>query len=281
VKTQCLKVQGLDLAYFETGEGPRSAILLHGFPDDAGSMTGLMDRLASAGYRCRAPYLRGYGPSGRAADGDYRLQTIAGDVIALAEDLSPERPVLLIGHDWGAAIAYLAAISAPWKFEHIVTMAVPPLTTFSINLRRHPAQLRRSWYMGFFQLRGLADMWVRRKNFAFIERLWRDWSPGWDYPAERMEAVKATLGAPGSLKAALGYYRQNLSLKPPPLPPIAVPGLVLAGERDGCIGAEMFEGAERAFSALARLEIVEAAGHFMHLERPGDVWRRIEGFLRE
>jgi pimeloyl-ACP methyl ester carboxylesterase len=225
--------------------------------------------------------LRGYGPSGRAPDGDYTLQTIAGDVIALADEMSPESPVVLIGHDWGAAIAYLAAIAAPWRFERIVTMAVPPLTTFSINLRQNPAQLRRSWYMGFFQLRGLADFWVRRNNFAFIDRLWRAWSPGWEYPPERIAAVKATLGAPGSLKAALGYYRQNLGLRPPPLPAIAVPGLVLAGRNDGCIGAEMFEGAERAFAAPARLELIEDAGHFMHLERPDDVWRRVEQFLRE
>lgn len=275
-----IEVPGLKLTCLQHGEGERCALLLHGFPDDAGSMRGLMERLGEAGFRCQAPYLRGYGPSGKPADGNYRVEAIAGDVIALAEQMSA-RPVLLIGHDWGAVITYVAASQRPDLFDRIVTMAVPPVATFGVNLRRYPVQLRRSWYMFFFQFRGLAEWAVRRRNFAFLDRLWQSWSPGWLYDPERMQEVKASLGAAGSLKAALAYYRQNLSLKPQPLEPIPVPGLVMCGRNDGCIGVEMYEGLERDFSAPARFEVIEGAGHFAHLEQPEDVWRRIEMFINE
>lgn len=275
-----IEAHGVKLSCLEHGEGERRALLLHGFPDDAGTMRGLMQRLAEKGYRCQAPYLRGYGPSDKPLDGNYRLEAIAGDVIALAGKLS-DLPVLLIGHDWGAVITYIAASQRPDLFDRIVTMAVPPVATFGVNLRRFPAQIRRSWYMFFFQFRGIADWAVRRKDFAFIDRLWRDWSPGWSCDPERMQEVKASLGAPGSLKAALGYYRQNLSLKPQKVEPIAVPALVMSGRNDGCIGVEMYEGLERDFSAPVRFEVIENAGHFAHLEQPEDVWRRIERFLDE
>lgn len=274
------EVNGLKLTCLQHGEGERGALLLHGFPDDAGSMRGLMERLAGEGYRCRAPYLRGYGPSGKPADGNYRLDAIAEDVIGLAEEFGT-KPVLLIGHDWGAALAYIAATRRPDLFERIVTIAVPPLPAFERGLRRHPAQFRRSWYMLFFQLRGIADWVVRRNDFAFIDRLWRDWSPGWAYDPERMREVKASLSAAGSLKAALGYYRQNLSLRPQKHAPVPTPGLVMCGRNDGCVGVEIFEGLERDFSAPVQFEVIEDAGHFAHLEQPEAVWERIEAFLRE
>ncbi len=269
---------GLKLRCLQTGEGERAALLLHGFPDDAGTMTGLMEKLAESGYRCWAPYLRGYGPSAQPADGDYRLESIVADVIALAEQFS-ENPVVLIGHDWGAAIAYIAATRRPELFERIVTIAVPPPATFLGALRRHRSQLRRSWYMLFFQLRGVSDWAVRRNNFAFLDRLWRDWSPGWNYDPKRMEEVKETLGVQGSLKAALAYYRQNLSSRGGKPLPISVKALVMSGRNDGCIGVETYEGLEKEFSAPVRFEIIENAGHFAHLEQPEVVWEKIRSFL--
>lgn len=279
MKSLRVEVNGVDLEVLELGEGPKAALLVHGFPDDAGSMRDPMEKLAAEGYRCWAPYLRGYGRSGGAAQGDFRMATLAGDIVALAGRLSGQ-PVLLIGHDWGAVIAYIAAAAAPERFARMVTMAVPPPATFLIGARRHPRQLLRSWYMFFFQLRGVAEWWVRRRNFAFIEQLWRAWSPGWNYTPERINEVKASLAPPGNLTAALGYYRQNLAARGPEQPPVTVPALIIAGARDGCIGPEVFEGSEKAYSAPVELQIVRGAGHFMHLEQPEEIWMRIRAFIR-
>lgn len=279
-ETTSVTLSKVTLECFVAGEGDRCAILLHGFPDDAGSMRGLMERLVPLGYRCCAPYLRGYGPSGQSPDGCYRIEELAGDIIELARAMA-DRPVTLIGHDWGAVIAYIAATYGAESFDRLVTMAVPPPLVFERSLRRHRKQIRRSWYAFFFQLRGIADWWVRRRNFQFIDYLWRTWSPGWDYDEARILEVKATLASPGSLKAALAYYRQNISLRPTEHEPIPVPALVMTGRNDGCIGAEIYEDLDRAFSAPVRLEVVEGAGHFLHLEQPETVFKEIRAFLED
>ena len=139
-------------------------------------------------------------------------------------------------------------------------------------------QQRRSWYMFFFQT-PFADMAVAHDDFAFLERLWRDWSPGWRFPAEEMAALKATFRQPGVASAALGYYRAmfNPALQDPALAvlqnrmmiePIEVPAMMLHGADDGCMGAELVAGMEAYFPRGLRTEVVAGTGHFLHQEDP-------------
>ncbi|MCA9714081.1 MAG: alpha/beta hydrolase [Myxococcales bacterium] len=260
---------------WQIGEGDRLALLLHGFPDDAGSMLGLARALADAGYVAIAPNLRGYGATDLAPDGDYDVGALARDVVALVRGLGYSRAAL-VGHDWGAVASYAAVAIAPELFPRVVTMAIPPLPCF-LRALTTSAQLRRSWYMGYLQLPGAAAR-VRADDFAFIERLWRDWSPGWRAPPERLSSVKRTLRHPGTLEAALAYYRQT---RPGPrglryyvrtlrelLRPISSNTLILAGVRDGCVGVEAFARAREFVDGPCRVELIADAGHFLHLERP-------------
>ena len=121
-------------------------------------------------------------------------------------------PVHLVGHDWGAAIAYNAAAKAPQDFKSLTTMAVPHAGRFARDGLRIPRQLKMSWYMGFFNLPWVSDWAVRRRDYAFIRNLWRNWSPGWSPEPAVIESVVDTLSQPGVLSAALGYYRAALSL---------------------------------------------------------------------
>jgi pimeloyl-ACP methyl ester carboxylesterase len=141
--------------------------------------------------------------------------------------------------------------------------------------------------MFFFQL-PFAETAVAMNDFAFIDRLWRDWSPDWAFPPEEMASLKATLSAPGVLTAALSYYRHTFN-PPPNTPglaeastprPIAVPTLYLHGRDDGCIGVELADGMESYFEKGLRKEIIDGAGHFVHQERPDEVNRLILEFLR-
>ena len=154
-------------------------------------------------------------------------------------------------------------------------MAVPHPGRFGEEIRRNRRQMRRSWYMSFFQLRGLSDFVVGFNNYAFIHKLWRDWSPGWAFTQEDIGPVIETLKRPGVKKAALGYYRSARATSssnnlPDPGFKVPVPTLALTGSKDGCIGADFFQLTTQAEDFPAGLELREIpeVGHFLHQEAP-------------
>ena len=256
------------------GVGP-VVLCLHGFPDNAQSFRHQIPALAAAGYRAISLTLRGYEPGSIPGDGDYTMETIATDILAVIDSLDTG-PVHLVGHDWGAAVAYVAAAAAPERFQSLTVMAVPHAGRFAREGLRIPKQLRLSWYMGFFNIPWLSDWAVSRKGYAFIRRLWGDWSPGWQPEPGVLDNVIRTLSQPGVRSAALGYYRAALSIKALLVSAkeahylVPVPTLALSGERDGCIATDVFERLTVAddFPQGVRFHRVAGAGHFLHQERP-------------
>jgi len=195
----------------------------------------------------------------------------------------------LIGHDWGAIAAYTAVGYRPERFVKLVTMAVPhPAALGAVFLS--PEQLKRSFYMFVFQT-SFAEIVVPNDDFAFIDFLWRTWSPGHEPDDAFMRALKDTLASPGSTEAAIGYYRAMFGTTPPNPAldeagaagsgPIQVPTLYLHGADDGCMGVESVNPAELApfFPAGLEVEIVPASGHFLHLDQPEAVNRKVLDFL--
>jgi pimeloyl-ACP methyl ester carboxylesterase len=282
----------VEFAYLEDGpaDGPL-ALCLHGFPDHAPTWTALLGDLAAAGFHAVAPWMRGYAPTAVPADGLYQAAALSLDAVALTDALAPgDRSAVLVGHDWGAIGAYGAVNHRPDRFSRLVTMSVPHRVSLGARMFTSPAQLKRSWYMFFFQL-PLADMAVQANDFALIDKLWRDWSPGYEPPADYLRAIKDILAAPGGLDAAIGYYRHTLN----PLKHdrrladveaalsayVPVPTLYLHGADDGCIGPDMVAPDEmkNLFPAGVETEVVPGVGHFLHLEDPGTVNRRIVEFL--
>lgn len=268
------------------GDGP-IVLCLHGFPDNAGSFRHQLPALAEAGYRAISLTLRGYEPGAIPADGDYTMETIATDILAATESLDTG-PVHLIGHDWGAAVAYVATSAAPERFKSLTVMAVPHAGRFAREGLRIPKQLRLSWYMGFFNIPWLSDWVVQHQDYAFIRKLWRDWSPGWQPEPGVLDSVIQTLSQPGVRSAALGYYRAALSIKALLVSaeeahyPVPVPTLALSGERDGCIASEVFEQLMVAqdFPKGLTFSRIAEAGHFLHQEQPEQVNREILDWLK-
>jgi pimeloyl-ACP methyl ester carboxylesterase len=271
------------LAWGRPGEA--LALCLHGYPDTAWTWRHLGPRLASEGWRVVAPFMRGYGPSDLAGDGIYQIGALARDAIDLHAAAGGDGRSVLIGHDWGACAAYGAAATAPERFARVVTLAVPPAPALlrlpvALALR----QLRRSWYMLFQQLPLLPEAVLP----SLIPALWRAWSPGYD-GSEDVARVLAALAAPGRRTAALRYYRalaQPWHRSPDYLPeqrrwarmPVQ-PLLYLHGRDDGCMLASLAERARSVIGPPGRVEIVEAAGHFLHLERPETVNALIAAFI--
>lgn len=284
------QVQAGDIGFgiLDTGGTGPLALCLHGFPDTPWTWRHLLPDLAAAGYRAVAPWLRGYAPTTVPADGLYQSGALATDAAALHDALGGDGDAVLVGHDWGAVAAYPAAVAGPDRWRRVVALAVPPPTTVAQAFSSY-AQLRRSWYMFFFQS-PLADLAVPMDDLAFIDRLWADWSPGYD-ATEDLRQVKAALRDPANLAAALGYYRATLGAgaRSPELDaveaagarPLPQPTLYLHGATDGCMGAELVD--EGVLASLpadgSRYEVVPDAGHFLQLEQPTVVNRLIVDFL--
>jgi pimeloyl-ACP methyl ester carboxylesterase len=282
-----IRANDVDFAYLEAGSGPL-ALCLHGFPDSAWTYRHLLPALADAGFRAVAPFMRGYAPTEVPADGRYQTAALALDACALHEALGGDGAAVLIGHDWGAMAACIAANHQPQRWSRLVTMAVPPAGAVAGRFMTY-AQLKKSWYMFFFQ-HPLADMVVPMDDLAFIAGLWADWSPGYD-AAEDLPHVKEALGDPSNLAAALGYYRATLGGVgvDPALAAVQTAGgdvtpqptLYLHGRTDGCMSVEVAEGAAAFLTSEgSRLEVVDGVGHFLHLEAPDQVNRLIVDFVR-
>jgi pimeloyl-ACP methyl ester carboxylesterase len=197
-------------------------------------------------------------------------------MVAFIEDLSRNAPVRLVGHDWGAVLTHVALSQKPERFRAAAILSIPHPLVLEKNIVDFPKQLLRSSYMALFQLPAVTERLVRVGDFAFVEWLWKIWSPGFSPGADYFEELRQCLGA--SLPGPLSYYR---SLRSPKVirqlrsmlqtAPIPVPSLYLHGERDGCIGVELIGGQERYFSALFETIRLAEAGHFLHLERADEV----------
>jgi pimeloyl-ACP methyl ester carboxylesterase len=252
-----------------TGEGP-VVVCAHGFPDEPGTFRGEVPALVAAGFKVVVPTMRGYAPSGVSKTRRYDPASLAGDLLALGEHFGGGAQMKLVGHDWGAIAAQAAAAKAPERVSHLITLAVPHVAALAKHFRS-PEQLKRSAYMAFFQLPGIAEVALRANDLAMVEQLFRTWSPGYAYTHEEMKAVKAAIRP--RVSEVLAYYR---AFRDPAtlagesrrllLAPIRVPTLHIHGALDGCIGIECCDGADAFFEAGYRMTRIDHAGHFVTRE---------------
>ncbi len=287
-ETVLLRANGLSFSARRAGpDDGEPVILLHGFPDDASSFDHLLPKLADAGYRCWAPTMRGYEPSSQPADGDHSLMTLADDVLGWLDDLGVER-AHSGAHDWGAAVAYVLSSHHSDRCRTVTALAVPPLPRIPAAVRRVPRQLLLSWYMTFFQLRGVAERALAARDWTLLRWFWPRWSPGLTAP----QGVIATFEQPGVLASSLAYYRQNAT------PPILLglrsnpamekrrhgaPVLIAHGSDDHCMDGRMFHhGVDpRDFPRGLRLVEVAQTGHFLHHQAPDLVATLILSWLAD
>ena len=282
--SRLLKVDAGDVTLncAEDGKGPL-VVCAHGFPDCARTFRAQQPALMQAGFRVARVTMRGYAPSGLASSGNYDAAALGEDLLAVADALSPDAAVHLLGHDWGAVACYAAAALKPQRVRSMTTIAVPHLRVAGPRFLR-PRQARRSWYMGSFQLHDIAEQSLTRNDMALIEKLWREWSPDYHCPEEEMAHVKAAIA--GRTSAVLAYYRALLSprsmfgrARKLVMAKTTVPAMYLHGRNDGCIGVELCEDVERAYDAHFERHIIDGAGHFVHLEKPEPVNQRLLDFL--
>lgn len=190
----------------ELGSGP-PAVLLHGFPETSYAWRGVAPALAAAGVRVVSPDLRGYGRSPRPAGvRNYTTEALAGDIEALLEECGPG--VVLVGHDWGGAIAWRVGMRRPDLLRRLVILNAPHPATMRRELSRPSTQILRSWYAGAFQLPWVPEAILRAGDFATLRRALRSGPAAGDPDAENvyLDAFRPD----GALTAALDYYRAAL-----------------------------------------------------------------------
>jgi pimeloyl-ACP methyl ester carboxylesterase len=286
-----IEANDLTFAYLSDGDADAPlALCAHGFPDSAHTWRHLLPELAAAGYHAVAPFLRGYAPTDVPTNGHYQPGAIASDLNALHEALGGDGDAVLIGHDWGALATYSAVGHQPGRWAKAVAAAVPPPATVAQAFFSYE-QLQRSWYMFFFQS-PFAEMVLPMDDLVFIDRLWADWSPGYDASAD-LPHVKDCLRNPANLAAAIAYYRATIGTGPRDpaldaieaagLAPLTVPTLYLHGATDGCMGADLIDDAilDSLAAPGSQVEVVADAGHFLQLEQPVAVNRLIIDFLAD
>jgi pimeloyl-ACP methyl ester carboxylesterase len=265
-------------------------LLVHGFPDSPLGWRHQLPALAAAGFRAVAPVLRIYAPAAAERPETFATSALGGDVLALLDAFGAERAAL-VGHDWGVGAVTAAALLAPERVERVVTVAVPYGRAMAQALIANSAQRRRSWYM-YYLAGPLGEAGLRAGDFALIDELWRDWSPGYTPDPEFMLDLKGRFAAPGVAGAVCALYHNTLypgdiapELKAVQArlgrEPLVPPTLHVHGANDGCIGADVARPNPELFQAGVESVVVPDAGHFVHLERPDAVNARLVAFLQK
>ena len=262
---------GVGIEYEVTGQGP-PVVLLHGFPDSGQVWRHQVPALAAAGYRVIVPDLRGYGRSDKpAAVEAYSVTLLVRDVLAVLADAGADR-AHVVGHDWGANLAWMLATTAPGTVDHLAVLSVGHPSTY----RRTQEQCQKAWYTLLFQFTGVAERWLSEDNWYHLR------TPAW-IPHPDPDQVIADLEA-GSLTPALNWYRANVppeSWVGPPAkpPPVQAPtmGVWSTGD-DACTEVQMTDSAENVAGPW-RYERLEGPGHWMQLDAPEQVNALLLDFL--
>jgi pimeloyl-ACP methyl ester carboxylesterase len=272
---------GIRLHYVEAGSGPL-VVLLHGFPEFWYSWRHQLEPLAAAGYRVIAPDMRGYNLSSRPQDWRaYDGQSLAGDVAGLIRALGEQR-AFVVGHDWGAAVAYFVAMHHPEAVRRLAILNVPHPVRMLEGLRTL-RQLRKSWYMFFFQIPGLPERLIARDDYSFAKRSLRADSKK-AFTDEDLERYVQAWSQPGALTGMINYYRAALRRSPrsaqAQLKRIDCQTLVIWGMLDRHLGSELAE-PPRQWVPNARVERIADATHWVQHDSPEQVNELLLAFLGE
>jgi epoxide hydrolase 4 len=270
------------LHYVEAGEGPL-VLLLHGFPQFWYQWRHQVPALVEAGFRIVAPDMRGYNlsdkPPGVRA---YRVELLARDVERLILACG-ERTADVVGHDWGAIAAWIAAMRYPGRVGRLAILNVPHPARFLEGLM-NPMQLLRSSYTFFFQIPWLPEKVIRAGDFALLRSVFRrdPVRPG-ALTAEDIERYIGAIAQPGVLSASLNYYRallRNPRGMRALLKSIEAPVLVIWGERDRFLSRRLAEPPHLWVPNLIRVKRLPDASHWVAEDRPLEVNTLLLDFLR-
>lgn len=273
-------VNGVDLHFVEAGppDGP-PVVLLHGFPECWIGWRRQIPALAAAGFRVIAPDQRGYHRSGKPAGvGAYDLDLLAGDVLALADALRLD-PLQVVGHDWGASVAWWMATTRPQRLRRMAVLSAPHPVLWRRAMRHNPRQRRKSWYVRALALPGLPERLLRAGDFRGLARSLVDSSRPGTFSEADLAAYRRAWAQPGALTAMINWYRALLRKRlPAALPPIDIETLMIWGLEDS-FGDRAVAEESIALCRHGRAEYLAGASHWVQHEEPARVNELLLAFL--
>ncbi len=261
---------GVSIVARVEGEGP-DVLLLHGWPDTGSLWDEVATGLVDAGHRVIVPDLRGCGRSDKPTDvADYQMHLLVGDALRVLDAAGSTRAAV-VGHDWGAALAWALATFSPERVRALVAISVGHPTSFRAG---GIAQQMRSWYTLLFGYEGVGERFLRFNDHEVLRR--------W-FAHPRASEVVAELERDGQLSSHLNWYRANLPpdafLSPPPvLPPLAVPALGVWSSGDRALTEEQMIESARYCGAGFTYVRLEGLGHWIPLEAPDEVTKVLTSF---
>jgi len=271
---ETLAFQNGEVVLHAVAAGPKDGavvVLLHGFPEFWYGWRKLIDPLAAAGFRVVVPDQRGYNLSSKPTGvGSYALPELVSDVIAIADQLDQER-IFLAGHDWGAAVAWSAALLEPRRIAKLAVLNVPHPSVMRRFMRTHLRQVLRSWYIFFFQLPWLPEALFSAFQFRAGSRALLRSSRHGTFSAEDLVEYRAAWSQPGALTGMIHWYRALFRYRTKfPDRTVRVPTRILWGERDAFLLSEMAHESLR-YCADAELYTFRNASHWLLHEEPARV----------
>lgn len=273
MQTRFVEANGFRFAVDEAGQGDHLALCLHGFPESRFSWRHQIPLLADMGYRVWAPDLRGYGetePKPREVAA-YLVDRLMEDVAALI-DASGAKTVTLIAHDWGAGLAWTFAANAVRPLERLVIMNLPHPAVMARQMQSgNWAQLRKSWYMFFFQLPGLPERAMTANGAKAIRGAFYNMAVDkTHFTPDVLDRYALDAQRPGAIRGMINWYRAAFRLRGKmagPWPMIETPTLIIWGEQDAALGVELLEGTE-AHVRDVTIERLPGVSHWVQQEAP-------------
>ncbi|HWM92680.1 MAG TPA: alpha/beta hydrolase [Thermoanaerobaculia bacterium] len=282
LRHRIIATNGIRLHAVEAGpeDGPL-LIFLHGFPEIWYGWRKQIAPFAEQGFRVLAPDQRGYNtsdkPEGVRA---YGMDNVVQDIVGLIDEAGREK-AYIVGHDWGGVAAWWLGLKHPDRIERLVLLNCPHPGVMWRHLRKNPRQLKRSWYMFFYQLPWLPERTLSKDGYAYLGKALKWTSRRGTFTDEDLKVYREAWAQPGALTAMLNWYRAGIRARPtrPPSPRVTVPTLLIWGTKDRFLGEEL---AQPSIDKCdhGRLARIEEATHWVQHEEPERVNALIGDFFQ-
>lgn len=275
LRHEFVKVNGIRMHYVTMGNGSL-VVLLHGFPEFWYSWRHQIVALSKQ-FKVVAPDMRGYGETEKPVKVDaYRIEKIVKDIVELVHGLGYEKATIA-GHDWGGIIAWSIAMMEPDVVEKLIIMNAPHPGVYSKHISKNVKQMLRSWYVFFFQIKGIPELMLSNNNYKILQSSLLNSSVRKECFTEKDIETYICSWKSGGVSGGINYYRANLSLRywlnsnAVSFPKIKVPVLHIWAEGDKFLGKELTKNTQEFIDASYQLHLIPNCGHWVQQEASDEV----------